>query len=65
MDYFTKSLGLPAPILKDQNEDIYQSPESWARQVGKGVEYAVRFAEYCASGGDKGCNIVPFNAVKN
>ncbi len=65
MDYFTKSLGLPAAILKDMDGDVYSSTQDWARQVGRGIEYAVKYAEYCAAGTgvEKGCNIVTQSAT--
>lgn len=59
MDYIFKSLGLPAPILKDMDNDMYFSETEWAQEVAKGLEYTVSFMEMCAKDVKAGgCNVV-------
>ncbi len=60
MDYILKSLGLPAPLLKDMDEDLYQSEKSWTREIGRGLKQAVAYAEYCAANpkNGQGCNVL-------
>lgn len=59
MDYILKSMGLPAPILKDMNNDLYMTEQEWANEVAKGLEHTTKFIEGCAKRPDgEGCNVV-------
>lgn len=66
MDYILQSLGLPSAVLQDMDNDIYKSTEDWAKEVGNGIEYAVKYAEYCAytEGATVGCNEITREPVK-
>ena len=62
MDYFFKSLGLPAPILKDMDNDLYFSDANWTAEVSFGLDLAVRTAERCAKDlSTPGCNAITEN----
>lgn len=59
MDYVLKSLGLPAPILSDMDNDLYSSEEQWVQATASGIEYSIQFAEHCAQDiKSAGCNVV-------
>ncbi len=63
METIIKSLGLPAPLLSNMDEDIYHTEEEWAKEIGEGLHRAIKYAEYCAKKPDgMGCNIVPKTA---
>ncbi len=56
MDLMVKSLGLPAPILKNVEHDLYFTHEQWAREIGTGIIRAVQEAEACLRSPDNvGC----------
>lgn len=48
MDLILESLGLPAPVLAEMNDDLYSTPQQWRAAVGNGIERAVFAAESCA-----------------
>jgi hypothetical protein len=47
MDEFLLSLGLPAPLLREMNQDLGHSEEAWAREVGVGILRTVETLEAC------------------
>lgn len=56
MDWLLESLGLPAPILAQMDEDVYSTEEQWATQVGDGLLRALNAAETCVlRPGVRGC----------
>ncbi len=48
MEWLLQSLGLPAPVLEDMNEDLYMTEKQWAAEVGEGILRAVSAVEECA-----------------
>jgi hypothetical protein len=62
MDWLLKSLGLPAPILKNMNEDMYTTEQQWTKEVGNGVLRAIQAAERCAENPNSiGCAVISQN----
>ncbi len=49
MDLLLESLGLPAPLLSDMNNDMFTSEAEWTLEIGRGIERAVLAAEQCAA----------------
>jgi hypothetical protein len=49
MDRILMSLGLPAPVLKEQNLDLYLTPSEWAKYIYAGLQFAVQLYERCAA----------------
>ncbi len=47
MDLMLESLGLPAPLLKDMDDDMFSSESEWTAEVGRGLQRAVVAAEAC------------------
>jgi hypothetical protein len=63
MDYIFESLGLPAPILADMNNDIYTTEQQWADEVGHGLIRAVRAGESCINRPNiRGCKVISDSA---
>lgn len=59
MDWLLESLGLPAPIVTNMNNDIYSTEEEWADQVGEGLLRTVHEAENCLQRPDlPGCQVI-------
>ena len=47
MDTVLMSLGLPASIINDQNNDVYYTEKQWAEELGRGILRAIQIAEGC------------------
>ncbi len=64
MDEFLMSLGLPAPILREMNQDLGHTEEEWAREVGAGIVRTIETLETCEKDlMAKGCNEVMITKV--
>jgi fido (protein-threonine AMPylation protein) len=60
MEWILKSIGLPSPILRDMDEDIFSTEDIWAREIGEGILRSILVAEHCAiNPARKGCRLVP------
>jgi hypothetical protein len=60
MDLVLKSIGLPAPVLKNMDNDLYSSEPEWAKEVGAGVLRAIEYAEACVQEPSAvGCAVIP------
>ncbi len=58
--FYIQSLGLPAPILANMDEDMYLSESEWAEAIGKGILRSLYILERCAQDPTTlGCNVVP------
>ena len=59
MDWLVKSIGLPAPILTNMDNDMYSDEMKWADEVGKGILRTISYAEFCALRPDgRGCALI-------
>lgn len=59
MEWLLQSMGLPTPILKDMNEDLYLTEKQWAHEVGQGILRTVQAAEECAQNPSAvGCAVI-------
>jgi fido (protein-threonine AMPylation protein) len=63
MERILKSIGLPSPILRNMDEDLYSTESQWADEIGYGILRAIKIAEKCAKNPKRnGCNVVPASA---
>jgi hypothetical protein len=64
MDLLLTGLGLPAPILKNMDEDMYVAETQWAKEVGNGIRRALRAAELCVQNSSSvGCAVISQSQV--
>ncbi len=60
MEWILKSLGLPLPIIKEMNEDLYHSEAQWADEMGESILRSIKVIESCAADSSQpGCSVVP------
>lgn len=60
ISFYIQSLGLPAPILANMDEDMYLSESEWAKAIGKGILRSLYIMNRCAQDPTTaGCNVVP------
>jgi hypothetical protein len=60
-----KSLGLPAPVYTEMDDDIYVSESEWAGQIGKGIVRSLFIIQRCAKDSTSaGCNLIPLSQAK-
>lgn len=48
MEWLLKSVGLPAPVIEDMNNDMYMTEGMWARELGIGIRRAIVELESCS-----------------
>lgn len=47
MDLLLESLGLPAPVLADMNNDVFVSEKVWADEIGRGIFRTLEILKRC------------------
>jgi hypothetical protein len=64
VDLYLLSLGLPPPVFKEMDDDIYLSESEWAKELGDGILRSLSIVKRCALKPQAaGCNRVP--QIKN
>lgn len=48
MDRILLSVGLPAPMLRNQDIDYFFTPAEWSREIHEGIQWVVQRFEQCA-----------------